>query len=224
VRNFYALMSLSLCGFVAASIFLEFHRGARARQRTAGESYVQGVYGLLSKSRRRYGGYLVHLAMILLFVGFTGKAFTTEQEFVLATGESIQVKDYTVRYEALGESEDANKTAMAAALSLFRDGEFLCTLLPAWYFYRTFEQRTTEVSIYSSWREDFYVILVGSSEDNSAKFQVYINPLVNGVWFGGLLFVLGSLWTMWPTARDRRLADLDRRTIQGLPVSESRPS
>ena len=221
VRDGYALMSLSLCGFVGGSISMEFHRGARARQRNAGESYLQGLYGLLSKNRRRYGGYVVHVAMIVLFVGFTGKAFTVEQEFVLAPGESIPVEDYTVRYEALAESEDANKTVVAAALSLFQGDTFLGTLLPAWHHYRSFDQRTTEVSVYSSLREDFYLILVGNSEDDSAKFQVYINPLVNAVWLGGLLFVLGSLWTMWPTERDRRLAALDRRTVQGLPVSES---
>ena len=148
---------------------------------------------------------------------------TVEQEFVLAPGESIPVEDYTVRYEALAESEDANKTVVAAALSLFQDDTFLETLLPAWHYYRSFDQRTTEVSIYSSLREDFYLILVGNSEDDSAKFQVYINPLVNAVWLGGLLFVLGSLWTMWPTGRDRRLAVLDRRTVQGFSVSESHP-
>ncbi len=216
VRDVYALMSLSLCAFVVQSLSMEFHRGARARQRTTGESYPKGLYALLCKSRRRYGGYVVHLAMILLFVGFTGKAFTTEKEFVLHQGESVQVKDYTVRYETLARSKDANKTAVAAALSLFRDNEFLCTLLPARHDYKDFDQGTTEVSIYSSLWEDFYLILVGWDEANSAKFQVYVNPLVNGVWFGGILFVAGALWSMWPTPRDRRLAELDRRTVRVL--------
>ena len=213
VRDFYATISLSLCVFVTASLFLEFHRGTRARQRTTGAFYIGGLYGLLSRNRRRYGGYLVHLAMILLFVGFTGKAFTTEHEFVLEMGDSTQIQDYTVRYETLAHSEDANKTVVAAALSLFVDGQFVCTLLPARHEYKTFEQGTTEVSIYSRLREDFYLILVGWDESNSAKFQVYVNPLVNGVWAGGGLFILGALWTMWPTARDRRLAHLDRSSI-----------
>jgi cytochrome c biogenesis factor len=66
------------------------------------------------------------------------------------------------------------------------------------------------VSIYSSLREDFYVILVGSADDNSTKFQVYINPLVNFVWLGSIVLVLGALWAMWPTARDRRMAHFDQ--------------
>ncbi|MDA0991502.1 MAG: heme lyase CcmF/NrfE family subunit, partial [Verrucomicrobia bacterium] len=113
VRDLYAVICLSLCAFVVAAISLEFHRGTVARQRNAGESYVQGIFGLLIKSRRRYGGYLVHLSMIMLFVGFAGKAFTTEHEFVLGYGESEQVGDYTVRFESLAHREDANVAVSA---------------------------------------------------------------------------------------------------------------
>ena len=101
----------------------------------------------------------------------------------------------------------------AAALTLRRDGEFLCTLVPERRFYRASEQSTTEVAIYSTLREDFYVVLVGAADDNSAKFQIYVNPLVNWVWTGGILFVISSLWTMWPSRRDRRLAAADRASL-----------
>lgn len=214
VRDFYALISLTLCIFVAASLALEFHRGAGARRHSTGESYPQALYRLLSKSRRRYGGYLVHLAMVLLFLGFTGQAFTTDKEFVLRQGESIHIQDYTLTYGGMTQTEDANQTVVAAGLELAREGEFLCTLLPARNFYKSQEQPTTEVSIYSSLREDFYLIMVGTSEDGSTKFQVYINPLVNCVWAGGILFVLASLWSMWPTARERRMAALERASVQ----------
>ena len=218
VRNFYAFGALVLCAFVVTALGVEFHRGTRARANSTGEPYGLALYRLMKKSRRRYGGYLVHLAIVMLFVGFTGKAFTTDEEFVLALGESTQIKDYTLTYEHLIHREDANKTAHTASLSLFGEGEFLCTLLPERHFYKSMEQGTTEVSIYSSLQEDFYLIMVGWSDDGSAKFQVYINPLVNWVWAGGIVFVLGSLWSAWPTPRDRRLAGLDRRTVQSLPA------
>ena len=210
VTDLYAITSLSLCAFVAVAIGLEFHRGAVARRRTNGERYLRGMYGLLRKSRRRYGGYLVHVSMIMLFVGFTGKAFTTEKEVVLRYGQSAQIGDYTLTYESLSFSEDANKTATTAVLSLYDEGEFACTLLPERHFYKVSEQGTTEVSIYASSREDFYLVLVGAAEDNSAKFQVYVNPLVNWVWIGGLCFMLGTMWCVWPSARERRLAAMDR--------------
>ena len=214
IDDLYAVASFSLCAFVLGSIAIEFHRGAGARHRSTGESYPQALYGLLAKSRRRYGGYLVHLAMVMLFVGFTGKAFTTEDEFVLGYGESHQKGPYTLTYRTLAQSDDANKTVVATAVELARDGEFLATLLPARHFYKSGEQQaTTEVSIYSLVREDIYLVFIGTGEgaSDTAKFQLYINPLVSWVWIGGVVFVIGSLWAMWPTARDRRLAQADRR-------------
>ena len=211
MQDLYAVMSLSLCGFVVGSVGQEFYRGVGARRRTMGEGAILAFFRLLSKNRRRYGGYLVHLSVIVLFVGFTGQAFTIERELVLERGESSQVGNYTVTFDALAFGEDANKSVAAAALTLQYDNQFLATLIPERHFYKTAEQNTTEVSIYSRWLEDFYVIMVGIGEDDrSAKFHIYINPLVNCVWWGSALLVLSSLWTMWPNSRDRRMARLDR--------------
>ena len=218
VRDFYALVSLSLCVFVAAAIASEFHRGTRARQRSTGEGYGLALYHLASKGRRRYGGYLVHVAIILLFVGFTGQAFTTEAEVELQAGESVQIKDYRMTYQTLAHRTDPNQQTFAAAVELERDGRFLTTLLPARQFYPAAsadqEQWTTEVAVFAQLQEDFYLVLIGwEAADGSAKFQVYINPLVNWVWLGGLVFVLGALWSMWPTSRDRRLAAQSQRPV-----------
>jgi cytochrome c-type biogenesis protein CcmF len=149
---------------------------------------------------------------MLLFVGFTGKAFTSETEVVLQRGETTPIGAYELTYETMAFKEDANMNSTAAALTLRRDGQRLGTLLPERRYYKAFDQGTTEVSIYSDLREDFYLILVGSAEDGSAKFQIYINPLVNFVWLGSIVLILGSLWAMWPTARDRRIARIDRST------------
>ena len=212
VRSPYALASLGLCAFVVWTVALEFVRGVTARQRTSQESKIVALGRLLTKNRRRYGGYVVHLGMILLFVGFTGKAFTVEEEFVLGSGEWAEFENYRVRYETLAHSEDANKTVTAAAVSLFDADGFLATLLPARHAYHSFDQGTTEVAIHARWYEDIYLILVGWEGDgSSAKFQVYVNPLVNGVWLGGVVLALGGFWCLWPTVRERRLASLDRR-------------
>ena len=88
--------------------------------------------------------------------------------------------------------------------------------MPERRYYPAFDQGTTEVSIYSTLREDFYVILIGSAADRSTKFKVYINPLINFVWLGSVVLVLGALWAMWPTSRDRRLAQADRASAAGL--------
>ena len=210
VRDLYALTSLVLCTFVTAAIVSEYHAGTRARMRSTGEGYATALYRLSAKNRRRYGGYMTHLALVLLFVGFTGKAFTSEVELVLDRGETVPVGEYELTYETMAFKEDANMSSTAAALTLSRDGQRLGTLLPERRYYKSFDQGTTEVSIFSDLREDFYLILVGSAEDGSAKFQVYINPLVNFVWLGSIVLILGSIWAMWPTARDRRIARIDR--------------
>ncbi|MGB0604066.1 MAG: heme lyase CcmF/NrfE family subunit [Candidatus Latescibacterota bacterium] len=210
VRDLYALTSLVFCAFVTAAIVSEYHAGTRARMRSTGEGYATALYRLSAKNRRRYGGYMTHLALVLLFVGFTGKAFTSEVELVLDRGETVPVGEYELTYETMAFKEDANMSSTAAALTLSRDGQRLGTLLPERRYYKSFDQGTTEVSIFSDLREDFYLILVGSAEDGSAKFQVYINPLVNFVWLGSIVLILGSIWAMWPTARDRRIARIDR--------------
>ena len=211
--DLYALVSLSLCVFVGATIVLEFARGMGARRRGTGEGYAVACLRLLQKNRRRYGGYVVHVSVILLFVGFTGKAFTVERELVLGQGETGQVRGYDVTYEGLATREDPEKSVVAGALRLERDGRFLATLLPQRHAYRAVDQNTTEVAIYSTWREDFYAILVGTS-GGEAKFSIYVNPLVGAVWLGGILFVLSSLWTLWPSRRDRDLAAVDRASAR----------
>ena len=214
VRDPYVVLSFGLCVFVLVALGSEFHAGARARRHSTGEPYPVALYRLCAKSRRRYGGYLTHLGLVLLFAGFTGKAFTQEAEVVLDQGASRQVGEYRLTFASLAFAENANHSTTAAALALHRGDQFLGTLLPERRYYPAFDQGTTEVSIYSTWREDFYVILVGSAEDQSAKFQIYINPLINFVWLGAVVLVIGALWAMWPTPRDRRLARMDRETTQ----------
>ena len=191
------------------------HRGAGAECTARASPIQMALYRLCAKNRRRYGGYLTHLGLVLLFAGFTGKAFTQEAEVVLDQGATRQIGEYRMTFASLAFAENANHSTTAAALALHRGDQFLGTLLPERRYYPTFDQGTTEVSIYSTWREDFYVILVGAAEDQSAKFQVYINPLINFVWLGAVVLVLGALWAMWPTPRDRRLARIDRETAIG---------
>ena len=211
VTDFYAFVSLTLCSFVTAAIGLEFHKGTVARQRSTKEGYFLAIFRLSSKNRRRYGGYLTHIALILLFVGFTGKAFTTETEFVLQKSETRRFGEYNVTFETLAYAESAGMQSTSAALSLHHNGTHVGTLLPERRYYKAFDQGTTEVSIYSGILEDFYLILVGWSEDGSAKFQIYINPLVNFVWFGSFILIFGSIWAMWPTGRDKRIAKVDKQ-------------
>jgi len=212
IRHFYALVSLTLSIFVVATIVAEFHRGARARMRTNAENYFSALLRLLQKNKRRYGGYVVHFGMVVMFVGFTGKAFDTEKEQHLQIGESMQVRGYTLEYMDFQILDDANKTVYKAKMDVYKNGKKIKTFYPNKHFYKVQEQPTTEVVLRSTLLEDLYVVLAQPNEDRSAVFKVYINPLVNLVWLSGLIITLGTFIILLPDAREKRMVPARVRT------------
>src|SRR5712692_8390256 len=209
MRDLYALMAIALGGFVTGTVVQEFARGARARHRQYGESYPLALGRLLARNRRRYGGYIVHTGMVILFVAFAGMAFKTETEASLRPGESASIKSpygWTYRLTHLGISQyDAlNRQVTAATLELTRDGKRLGVLTTEKRQHvdalgRPTFQPSTEVGIRSDLREDLYVVLGGVvNGTEQAVFRFTINPLVWWVWYGGMVVVLGGLVVMWP--------------------------
>ncbi len=198
VRDFYALISFSLSIFVIGTIIAEFHRGARARGRTHGESYPLALWHLLLRNKRRYGGYVVHLGIVVIFIGITGSAFNREVEGTLKIGESLDIQRYRLTYTNFIRGEDPNKLIWKAEMAVYHDGRPLGTLQPQRFFYKVQQQPTTEVALHSTLREDLYVVLAQSNEDKSAIFKVYLNPLVQWVWLGGMIVVIGSFVLFLP--------------------------
>ncbi|MFQ5772033.1 MAG: heme lyase CcmF/NrfE family subunit, partial [bacterium] len=203
VRHFYALVSLTLAIFVTATIVAEYHRGARARMRTNRENYALALWRLLQKNKRRYGGYIVHFGMVVMFVGFTGKAFDAEKESHLKVGESMQIRGYTLEYLDFKTLEDANKVVWQAKMDVYKNGKQVKTIYPNKHYYKVQDQPTTEVVLRSTLLEDLYVVLAQPNEDKSAIFKVYINPLINFVWIAGLIVTLGTFVILLPDRKDR---------------------
>lgn len=205
IRDPYALVSLTLCVFVTATIVSEFYKGAKARTRTMGENFGQALINLTLKNTRRYGGYIVHFAVVLLVVGFTGNAFNEEHQIELAIGEAFETKGYTLTCVDIMRRDTPNYITDEAKLELSRNGKVLDIMLPERRFYKASEQPTTEVEIYSSFKEDFYVSFVGKNQaNNKAVIDIYINPLVIWVWIGGLMLAFGSIVAMFPNKRIRQ--------------------
>src|SRR5213595_1521173 len=209
MRDFYALMAMGLGGFAVGTVVQEFARGARARHRQYGEGYELALGRLLARNRRRYGGYIVHTGIVILFVAFAGMAFKTETEASLRPGESASIKSpygWTYRLTHLGISQyDAlNRQVTAATLDVTRDGTPLGVLTPEKRQHvdalgRPTFQPSTEVGIRSDLREDLYVVLGGVvNGTEQAVFRFTINPLVWWVWYGGMIVALGGLIVMWP--------------------------
>jgi len=209
MRDLYAVMAIGLGGFVTATVVQEFGRGAGARHRQYGEAYPLALGRLLARNRRRYGGYIVHVGIVILFIAFAGMAFKTETEATLRPGEAATLRSpygWTYRFTHLGVSQyDAlNRQVTAAALEIERNGKRLGVLTTEKRQHvdglgRPTFQPSTEVGIRSDLREDLYVVLAGLvNGTEQAVFRFTINPLVWWVWYGGMIVALGGLIVMWP--------------------------
>ncbi|HYR32477.1 MAG TPA: heme lyase CcmF/NrfE family subunit [Gemmatimonadales bacterium] len=209
MRDLGALMAIGLGSFVLATVVQEFARGTGARHRQYGEPHVLAFGRLVARNRRRYGGYIVHVGMVLLFVAFSGMAFKTETEATLRPGQSATLKSpygYTYTFTHLGISQyDAlNRQVTAATIEVRRDGKRIGILRTEKRqhvdaFGRPTFQPSTEVGIMSGLREDLYVVLAGIvNGTEQAVFRFTINPLVWWVWYGGMVVAFGGLLVMWP--------------------------
>jgi cytochrome c-type biogenesis protein CcmF len=192
--------------FVLATIAQEFWRGMRARQAMLHESAPRALGRLVGKNRRRYGGYLVHVGVVAIFVGIAASsAFRVEAQQTLRAGEEMQAGRYRLRFERIRTAEDAHVATVAAVVSVWRGDERIATLEPEKRLYKRPQQPTTEVALRSTLREDLYLVL-GSYDPPSGvvTIQAYVNPLVAWLWIGGIVMGLGTLVTMWPSAAERR--------------------
>ena len=209
MRDVGALMAFSIGGFVLATVSQEFARGARARHRQYGEPVWLALVQLLARNRRRYGGYIVHVAMVLLFVAFAGMAFKTETQATLRPGESATLQGpdghvYTFTHLGVSQYNALNREITAALVDVKRDGKPIGRLRTEKRQHvdalgrPTFEP-STEVGIMSGLRADLYVVLAGLvNGTEQAVFRFTINPLVWWVWFGGFVLVIGGLIVLWP--------------------------
>ena len=209
MRDFYALLAIALGGFVTATIVQEFARGARARHRQYGEAYAFALARLLARNRRRYGGYIVHTGMVILFVAFAGMAFKTETEATLRPGESVSLRSpyghtYTLTHLGISQYDALNRQITAATVEVRRNGKPIGFLTPEKRQHvdglgRPTFQPSTEPAIMSMLREDLYGVLGGTvAGTEQAVFRFTINPLVWWVWYGGMIVAVGGLIVMWP--------------------------
>ncbi|HLV33845.1 MAG TPA: cytochrome c-type biogenesis CcmF C-terminal domain-containing protein, partial [Spirillospora sp.] len=188
---------VSLAGFVA---LYEIYRGAAARVRTMGENWLRAVVALFGRNRRRYGGYVVHLGITIIGLGVIGSTlFQQETQQTIGLGETLALSDYQLRYDNFTEALATDGRLMQIAdVTVLRDGQPIAQLRPRIDVYPN--QPMTIAGAHSTLENDFYVLLVGWEEisHQTATFKVYINPLVNLVWWGGLVLILGTFIAAWP--------------------------
>ncbi|HXX36929.1 MAG TPA: cytochrome c-type biogenesis CcmF C-terminal domain-containing protein [bacterium] len=201
VRAPGAVLAFALCGFVAATIAIEFAAGVGVRRAHRGEGPVRALVRLVARNRRRYGGYVVHLGVLLLFCGITGSSvFATERVATLAPGASVAVGEYRVRFDGLSQSTRGDALAITAGLRVFEGTRDLGPFVVRRNLYLTGDA-TTDVALRSTPRDDLYVILAGWTQDGRATLRLLVNPLVSWIWAGGLVLTLGAVIAMIPERR-----------------------
>jgi cytochrome c-type biogenesis protein CcmF len=204
--NFYALTAWSLGGFVVGTIVQEYARAIRARTTRLDENAFQAFAALLRKNQQRYGGYIVHLGAVLILMGAAGSVLNEEKLENVQPGDDLVIHDYRLRYNTAKPIEAQHYGGAVARLALYRGDEPLAVMAPEKRMYWMEQQPSSIPSVYSTLSEDLYVILTAVEADGSATIKVYRNPLVNWIWIGAVVFVLGTVSVMWPQRLERRRA------------------
>jgi cytochrome c-type biogenesis protein CcmF len=169
---------------------------------------VSAVINLTLRNTRRYGGYIIHFGFILLFIGWSGQAFVSDNQYEVGIGETFQMRQYTLRVEDLTFVQNPNYDAARASVGIYAYDEKVAVAHPERRTYRGSEgeQPTTEVAILSTLKEDLYLVYAGTNGEK-AIFQAYLNPLVAWVWIGALVLIFGTLIALLPNKKsssDRR--------------------
>ncbi len=216
MRSIGALIGLWLAAFVGFVTLYEFWRAAWARHKAKGEALPLALWRLGGRNRRRYGGYIIHLGIVLMAIGIIGiEIFQTETQGTLPIGGEMSLGRYQITYDSLAEwdTEDGRNVARAA-VSVYKDGEYVGEINPRRDFFYESQQPMTIPGVRSTLEDDFYVLLIDWQpiSTQSATFKIYHNPLVNWVWLGGFVFILGTMVAAWPEKDPYAVRARTRRT------------
>jgi cytochrome c-type biogenesis protein CcmF len=209
------LVAYTFCAFVLAAIALEFIRGTRARRALDRSSWPAAFSSLVGRNRRRYGGYIVHAAIVLLALGVAGGAYGSTKVQKLEPGQTMAIGGYHLRYLGSVVRNEPNRTEIRARLAVSRGGHSLGTFLAGKNDYPVEDQVSNEVGIRTDWLRAQDLFLIGDqfNNDGSVVVKALVNPLVDLIWLAGFVFLLGSLIAMWPDEREQR-----RLARRGAPV------
>jgi len=199
LRNFYVIVCLILSVFVTLTILLEFYRGARVIASRASTNLLSAVAQLTMRNTRRYGGYVVHFGIVLIFIGISGTAFNQDKQMDMPIGAQMQIGPYRLTHQTFDSQPLGNYNSERATIAVDRGGKQIIMLYPEKRFYSSNQESGTMVAIYSTLKEDLYVVYAGRSpETQQPVIHAYLNPLVKWIWLGGAVVVLGTLLALVP--------------------------
>ncbi len=199
LRDFYPLVCLILCVFVMVTILLEFFRGARVIRARTGSNILSAAGQLTMRNTRRYGGYVVHFGMVLIFIGLTGAAFNRDKQMEMTPGSAFDIGPYHLVLQSFDTRPEKNYTAERAILEVMEGNRQVMMLYPERRFFQANKESGTMVAIHSTLKEDLYVVYAGRNPDKQTPvIHAYLNPLVKWIWLGGAIVVLGTILALLP--------------------------
>jgi cytochrome c-type biogenesis protein CcmF len=219
MRYPYSIISLSLCFFVAATIIMEFFRGSSAISEKMKIGFLPAVVELTHRNTRRYGGYLVHMGIVLMFIGYSGHPFNQTSVGEVDKGDVMKVGAYTLKVLDLTEGDTPNYQWETAILDVSKNGSHLGTLEPTRRFYKAAQQATAIVALRSRLNEDLYINYAAHT-GNKATLQAYVFPLVDWIWIGVLVLIGGTLVALVPSKVARSYA---RTEVVGVAQASAAP-
>ncbi len=196
----FAMVSFGLCLFVASSIGMEFFKGARAIGAKTGQGFFPAMIELTHRNTRRYGGYIVHMGIVFMFIGFTGAAFDKDLTVEVAKGDSFHIGRYTLKVADTQDGENDNYGWSKVYIDVYDGNHQLGTMVPEKRFFKASRSPASEVAIRRRLNEDLYLNYAGVSNDSRrAVIQAYVNPLVSWIWIGYWVLFFGTLICMVPS-------------------------
>jgi cytochrome c-type biogenesis protein CcmF len=220
------MIAYTFSAFVLATIALEFAKGTAARRALSNESWPAAFAQLMARNRRRYGGYVVHVAIVLLAIGVAGSSAYDKvvDAAKVRPGDTVEVGDYALTYRSFEERDTDHHGEVRGVFDVTRGGTSLGTLDAGKNVYPIANQPaqvSSEVGLRTDYlrAEDLFLIVQNVEEDGTLAIRVFVKPLVNLIWLAGLVFLLGSVIALWPDAREeRRLATRYARALGRAPV------
>lgn len=201
LKDFFPVLAFALCVFVVATIVLDVYLAVRARGRLAGERWHRAMVTLVRRNQRRYGGFVVHLGVVLIVLGIAGSmSYSVERQATLGVGETLDIGHYRIRFDGLSETPQLTHQRVTANFRVFNSGHDRGSFAPALKFFPNSQSPVGRAVFRSTLREDFYLILSGFSEvgQNRATFKVLVRPLVVWIWIGGFIMAAGTLLAVMP--------------------------
>jgi cytochrome c-type biogenesis protein CcmF len=216
---FYSLMAISLSVMVMATVFGEFWRGGRVIARQTGVNIFQGMVVITRRNTRRYGGYLIHIGVVFIIIGFAGLPFNLDKEQEMGFGDKMEIGHYTLICRSYTQDSKPNYDSEWAVMDVYKGGKQIATMFPEQRFYSASQQTATIVANRSRPNEDLYLVYTGRNRDTGRPIiKAHVNPLVLWIWIGVHVVLIGTIIALIPNMKPQKSSTLKEKEREAAEV------